>query len=307
MTVENPFGLNPDDPNGQDDILTNNGEMRLAVNKPVKVLLRSKDVLHNFTVPQFRVKMDLVPGMVTYMWLTPTVTGEYEILCEELCGLAHFAMRNKVVVMEEAEHQDWLAQQPTFGSLMSVTAGSAAAGRSSYAVCASCHGAQGEGNVALNAPKLSGQNPWYIEQQLRQFKNGLRGAHEGDAYGKQMAAMAATLTSDDAIRNVVAYIGTLTDNPAGATIAGDTANGERLYTTCGACHGLNGEGIWSIQAPRLTGIDDWYLVRQLQNFKQGIRGTHPSDTQGRQMAMLSVMLRDDQAINDVVAYINSLQ
>ncbi len=62
------------------------------------MLLRSTDVLHNFTVPQFRVKMDLVPGIVTYLWFTPTVPGSYEILCEELCGVGHFAMRGRVVV-----------------------------------------------------------------------------------------------------------------------------------------------------------------------------------------------------------------
>ena len=58
--------------------------------KPVKFLLRSKDVLHNFTVAQFRVKMDLVPGMNTFMWLTPTRVGRFELLCEELCGVGHF-------------------------------------------------------------------------------------------------------------------------------------------------------------------------------------------------------------------------
>ena len=80
----------------------------------MKVLLRSKDVLHNFTVPQFRVKMDLVPGMVTYFWLTPTRTGRFDALCEELCGVAHFAMRGRVVVDEEPAYQAWLAAQPTF-------------------------------------------------------------------------------------------------------------------------------------------------------------------------------------------------
>src|SRR3989338_2088385 len=92
MSVDNQFGINPDDPAGQDDILVNDNTVHVPLNKPIKFLLRSKDVLHDFAVAQFRVKMDLVPGMVTYIWLTPTKTGTYDILCEELCGMAHYAM-----------------------------------------------------------------------------------------------------------------------------------------------------------------------------------------------------------------------
>jgi cytochrome c oxidase subunit 2 len=307
MSVNNPFGLNPEDPNGRDDVLVDSGELHLPVNRPVKVLLRSKDVLHNFTVPQFRVKMDLVPGMVTYMWLTPTRTGEFEVLCEELCGLAHFAMRSKVVVDEEADFQNWLARQRTFASILSEGESAPEAGRPLYAMCSSCHGAQGEGNPAQNAPKLSGLDPWYIAKQLRLFKSGARGTHETDVYGKQMAAMAATLTSDAAIDNIAAYIGTLSGGAADATVSGNLSNGERLYATCAGCHGRNGQGVWSTYAPRLSGMHDWYLARQLNNFKQGVRGTHPADTPGKQMAMLSIMLRDEQAVNDVVAYINTLE
>ena len=103
MSPANPFGLNPEDQAGQDDVLVYSSEMRLPVNQSVKILLRSTDVLHDFTVPQFRVKMDLVPGMVTYLWLTPTLTGEYEIMCEELCGVAHYSMRSRVIVTEPDE------------------------------------------------------------------------------------------------------------------------------------------------------------------------------------------------------------
>ena len=100
ITPDNPFGIDPKDPKGPDDILVSSQELHLPVNKPVKVLLRSKDVNHQFAVAQFRVKMDMVPGMVTYFWLTPTRTGRYDVLCEQLCGLAHFAMRGRVVVDE---------------------------------------------------------------------------------------------------------------------------------------------------------------------------------------------------------------
>ncbi|PYT55315.1 MAG: cytochrome-c oxidase, partial [Acidobacteria bacterium] len=122
---------------------------------PVKALLRSIDVLHDFAVPQFRAKMDLVPGLVTYIWFTPTRTGKFDLLCNELCGTGHFVMRGSVVVEEESAFQAWLSSHPTFAQTSAQAAGDAAAGRPLYAVCAACHGLQAEGNPALNAPKLA--------------------------------------------------------------------------------------------------------------------------------------------------------
>jgi len=307
ISVANPFGINPEDPAGQDDVLVTETEMVLAVNEPVKVLLRSTDVLHNFTVPQFRVKMDLVPGMVTYLWLTPTLTGEYEILCEELCGVAHYAMRSRVIVKEATDYRSWIAGQSTFASLNSGGTGRPEQGRAMYTMCAGCHGANGEGNLAMNAPAIAGLDSWYIARQLRNYKGGRRGTHQDDIYGKQMAPMAATLTTEASILNMAAHINSLPVTPRENTVLGNVNNGRRLYTTCGSCHGTDAKGTWSVNAPRLTGLDDWYLVRQLQNFRNGIRGTHNSDAMGKQMAMLSAMLKDEQSINDVVAYINSLQ
>ncbi len=115
---DNPFGISPDDPNGKDDILIDDNELHLPINKPVKVLLRSIDVLHDFYVPQFRAKMDMVPGSVTYFWFTPTKIGEYDILCFELCGVGHYAMRGTVVVDSETDFQAWLNKQPTFAQTM---------------------------------------------------------------------------------------------------------------------------------------------------------------------------------------------
>src|SRR5688572_33486683 len=113
VSEANPFGVDPEDPAGRDDVLVASPELRLPVDQPVKLLLRSKDVLHNFTVTQFRVKMDLVPGMITHMWLTPTVPGSYEILCEELCGVGHFAMRGRVVVTPREEFDTWRSEEHT--------------------------------------------------------------------------------------------------------------------------------------------------------------------------------------------------
>jgi cytochrome c oxidase subunit 2 len=275
------------------------------VGTPVRFWLRSKDVLHNFTVAQFRVKMDLVPGLVSYMWLEPTKVGEYEVLCEELCGIAHHAMRGRVIVDEPEDYQAWADSHPTFGEMQATAPGDAALGAASYAVCAACHGQQGEGNVALNAPKLSGQDPYYLKKQLKNYKAGIRGTHEADIYGRQMQPMAATLVNDSMIDNVLAHIATLSDEPAPKTITGDIEHGAKLYEICANCHGANGQGI-AMNAPRAAGMSDWYLLSQLKNFKEGIRGTHPADLHGKQMGFMARLLMDDQAMQDVVAYINTL-
>jgi len=307
ISEANPFGINPDDPHGQDDVLVAGQEVHLPIGKPVKVDLRSIDVLHDFTVPQFRAKMNMAPGLVTYVWYTPTRAGTYDAFCEQLCGVAHYAMRGKVVVEEEAAYQAWKDSFPTFAQTNAEVAGDAAAGAPLYTVCAACHGAQAEGNPSLNAPKLSGQAGWYLKRQLQQFKNGARGAHEKDVFGKMMAPMAATLTDDAAINNVVAHIRTLPDTPAPATVKGNAKNGHETYITCAACHGASGAGVHATNAPRLKGMSDWYMVTQLNNFKHGIRGTDRKDIYGPQMANIAAMLANDRTTTDLVAYINTLK
>lgn len=302
----NPFGVNAEDPNGKDDILVSSQELHLPIGKPVRLLLRSTDVLHDFAVAQFRVKMDFVPGMVTQIWLTPTRTGTFDILCEELCGIGHFAMRGKVTVEDEQKFQTWLTSFPTFAQSMAQVAGDAAAGQAGFAVCAACHGTQGEGNPALHAPKLSGQQDWYLKRQIKYFKQGIRGAHADDEFGKMMAPMAATMASDADIDNVVAYIKTLPDNPAPRTLQGSSARAQQRFATCAACHGAGGEGVRAMNAPRLAGMSDWYLSTQLKNFKRGIRGTHAGDEYGDQMSLMVGMLSDDKQIDDLAAYVGSL-
>ena len=306
---KNPFGINPDDPHGQDDVLITSPELHLPMGKPYKALLRSTDVLHDFTVPQFRVKMDLVPGLVTHLWFTPTRAGKFDVLCEELCGVAHFTMRGKVVVEDDAAFTTWLASYPTFAQSMKQVAGDAVAGQQGFAVCAGCHGAQGEGNPQLNAPKLAGQGDWYLKRQLQYFKTGARGAHEKDTFGKMMAPMAATLADEAAIDNVVAYIKTLPDQPASPTVTKQShaADGSTLYQTCGVCHGAGGQGVQATNAPRLKGMSDWYMVTQLKNFKNGVRGAHPKDLYGQQMVWMAAALTNDAAIENVVGYINTLK
>ncbi len=114
ISDNNPFGINLDDPYGKDDILIQSDKLNLKNNRPVKILLRSVDVLHNWYVPQFRAKMDAVPGTITYYWFEPNKIGEYEVLCAEYCGVGHYGMRGRVEVQDEQNYENWLDEQETF-------------------------------------------------------------------------------------------------------------------------------------------------------------------------------------------------
>lgn len=182
----------------------------------------------------------------------------------------------------------------------------AAAGEALYGTCAACHGPAGGGNKDLNAPAIAGQEQWYVVRQLQNFKAGARGAHAGDTYGLQMAPMAQILAADADILNVSAYVSSLPPAPVAHDGDGDASAGEALYATCAACHGPNGEGMESMNAPNLTLQQDWYVVRQILNFKAGVRGAGAGDTFGPQMAPMAAMVADEQAAKNLAAYISKL-
>jgi cytochrome c553 len=185
--------------------------------------------------------------------------------------------------------------------------GDAGSGAALYAACASCHGADGGGDRALHAPRLTHLQPAYLSAQLRKFKSGLRGGSGAGAPAVQMAAMAATLADDQAIADVVAYIGTLESDPSPETITGDPQLGGDYYNQfCGACHGARAEGNPALDSPRLAGSDDWYLMAQLEAFRSGQRGAHPDDRTGRQMKAMAALLPDEKVMADVLAFIRGL-
>ncbi len=311
ISAENPFGLSLSDPFGKDDILVNSNQLHLPINQPVKVLQRSKDVLHNFAVPQFRVKMDLVPGLTSYFWFTPTKLGDYEIFCQELCGFAHYLMRGKITVGSLAEHQQWLTQYPTFAQTQNQPKGDLIAGKKHFQNCVACHGDQGAGNSALNSPRIAGLSQWYIKRQLSYFKDKIRGNKTDDTFGLQMASMMATLPDETAINDVAAYIESLTtivakEDLTTLTNATDLSKGKALYSNCRYCHGENGQGNYILNAPNIAGQYDWYLKRQIANFQNRLRGTHQGDLYGNQMVLMARLLHSEQDIDDVSAYISNL-
>ncbi len=184
--------------------------------------------------------------------------------------------------------------------------GSVEAGKALYATCATCHGQNGEGNQARKAPRLSHLEPWYLQVQLQKFKNGVRGGAGSSPEAVQMAGMAATLADEQAIADVVVYIASLESEASAVTVEGDARMGGDYFNQfCGACHGPRAEGNESLNSPRLSGSDDWYLVAQLQAFRGGARGSHAEDRTGKQMRAMANLLPNEQAVADVVAFVRS--
>lgn len=173
--------------------------------------------------------------------------------------------------------------------------------------CMQCHGPQFEGRQQRMAPKLAGMETWYLERQLINFRDGIRGTHPDDGYGMQMNFVASMFKSNEEIQRFTEFVSSTQSKHSPVTVRGDVGSGRKLYATCAACHGHHGEGNTDLKAPQIAGQSDWYLVSQLRNFKAGLRGTHNADTEGKIMAAASNMLRDERMIRDLVAYINTFE
>jgi cytochrome c oxidase subunit 2 len=137
------------------------GQMHLPAGKPVKILVSSGDVIHQFWVPEFRLKAAAVPGMVTELNLTPTRTGTYDIVCSEYCGANHSIMQAKLVVDEPAAFTSWLGQERVevakSAGVIHLENGDAGAGKTTFAAkCAACHNAAGSFDQKIVGPGLKG-------------------------------------------------------------------------------------------------------------------------------------------------------
>lgn len=174
-----------------------------------------------------------------------------------------------------------------------------------YGACVACHGAAGEGNPALQAPALAGQDAAYLERQLVNYKKKIRGGDPRDTLGMQMGPMAAAL-ADDAIPAVAAWLAAQPRPQVTPSHEGDLKNGNDYYhSKCDACHGAWGEGNARLNAPAIAWLDADYLKRQYANFASGVRGSHPEDTYGRQMQLMSDVLPQDSYLDDIIAYMQA--
>ncbi|HEU5135755.1 MAG TPA: c-type cytochrome [Steroidobacteraceae bacterium] len=191
-----------------------------------------------------------------------------------------------------------------FALLVCGGAAFAADGANLYAPCVACHGKKGEGNPALNAPAIAGQDAAYLERQLRNFRSNRRGTHKADTFGAQMRSFAAAVGNDAAVVKISGFIAGLPKTVSAAPAGGNLRNGNNLYHgNCGACHGGMAEGNPALKSPRLAGLDAAYLKRQFAHFRDGVRGTDPQDVPGRQMALMAKTLPAARDLDDVIAFI----
>ena len=170
VTASNPYGLDPDDPKGQDDLLVPGNEVHVPLGKPVVVVARSHDVLHDFFVPQFRARMNTVPGQVSRFWFTAQVAGRYEALCAQLCGVGHPDMRGIVVVEEAPTFVAWQQGLSTFAMAQSAASAVTTAGSAGGSLaekgraladakgCTACHTIDGSPRVGPTWKGLFGKN-----------------------------------------------------------------------------------------------------------------------------------------------------
>lgn len=327
----NPLGLDPKDPAGQDDVLIRSNEVRLPLNQPVKVLLRSKDVLHNFYVPQIRSKMDMVPGMVSHFWFTPTKTGKYEVLCAEYCGVGHYNMRGHMIVEEQGTFDQWLNSQPTFAQTLTTAAKPS---RDSILEkgrllvenhgCSACHSQDGSASLGPGWKGLYGRT-----EQLADGTSVL----VDDAYLKESIldpkarlvqgyppVMVAYTLNDDELGALVALIKSLgagqqddEPTPGEASSPGDdlAAQGQRLAQSLGclACHSVDGskgigpswQGLYGETQTLADGttikVDEGYLKDSVLNPAAKIVKGYA--------AVMPAFTPSDQELNALIAFIKS--
>lgn len=229
VTAANPYGLDPKDPASADNILVTGNEVHLPINRPVKVLLRSHDVLHDFYVPPFRARMNIVPGMVSSFWFTPTQAGRFESMCAQLCGLGHPNMRGYVVVEDEASYHAWLKKQPTFAaSFAAASAGptdpAAAKGMAIARTkgCVSCHSTDGNPGAGPTWKGLYGKTETFADGSTAVVDEAYLKREIRDPKARIVKGFApimpTTEVSDDELAALMAYIKSAGEAGQGAPV-----------------------------------------------------------------------------------------
>ncbi len=184
---------------------------------------------------------------------------------------------------------------------------SMARGAALFKTCEPCHGTHGLGNPSLSVPSIAGLPAWYVEKQLRNFKASIRGADPFDTIGIRMESMSRTMDMKNDIPSVAMYVASLPRVARPITLKGGNVEaGGQVFQRCVACHGAEGQGNKAVGAPPLAHASDYYLLRELEDFKKGWRGTNPKDIGGETMRPNALPLSNQQML-DVVAYIETLK
>jgi cytochrome c oxidase subunit 2 len=203
-------------PNGRKEI----NELHIPVNRNIKLILGSEDVIHNFYVPAFRVKMDVVPGRYNTMWFRPTKVGKYHFFCSQYCGTNHALMGGWVIVQDPAEYAAWLS-----GESGDVSPGSAGEKLFTQLACTTCHVSNGTGR----GPSLNGvygakvlladgstvtADESYIRESILQPKAKIVAGYQ------PVMPTFQGLVTEEQILNLTAYIKSLQTQPVPAKGAG---------------------------------------------------------------------------------------
>jgi len=203
-------------PNGKREI----NELHVPVNRNIKLIMGSEDVIHNFYVPDFRVKMDVVPGRYNTLWFKPTKIGRYRLYCSQYCGTNHAEMTGWVTVMDPADYAAWLADET--GDTNPVSAGEKLF---TQLACNTCHLANGTGR----APSLNGlygghvqladgttvtADEAYIRESILQPKAKIVAGYQ------PVMPTFQGLVTEEQILNLTAYIKSLQSQPVPAKGAG---------------------------------------------------------------------------------------
>lgn len=163
--------------------------------------------------------------------------------------------------------------------------------------CATCHGAKAAGDPKQHTPSIAALPEWYLTRQVGKFQKDIRGTKPEDLDGLKMRAIAHTLKPEE-LKLLTAHIRNLPRVQSLFTLKGDVEKGRELFReNCMACHRYNATGELVFGSPPLTGLQDWYILKQLKNFKKGTRGDHEKDEEGKKMHNLAKTLTEDELLN----------
>ena len=220
VTPMNPLGVDPDDPAGQDDVIIDGNEIHLPADKPIKMILRSLDVLHDFYVPPMRARLNMVPGTVTTYWFVPKKLGTFEAMCAQLCGVGHANMRGTMVIVNEPEYLSWLKSLPTLAKTLHPQAPTAVAGADGAVAtgqalsrakgCTACHTVDGGPGVGPTWKGLFGKTETFADGSTAHVDEAYLAEFIRNPTARTVKGFAPIMPkielTDDELKALIAYI-----------------------------------------------------------------------------------------------------
>lgn len=311
------------------------GELVVPVDEPVKLIMRSQDVLHSFFVPVMRTKMDVIPGRYTYEWFRPIKTGDFQVFCTEYCGNDHSRMRARLKVLPKAEFERWLADNSEAMKLASMKPSDR--GKEIYAgKCVACHSLDGSPRVGPSWLKLFGKKgelsdgKTYVadENYIREsILNPAAKVVKG--YPPQGMPSFQGQLSDEDITGVIEFIKTIDGTTkvelsaptpkksAAAAGATPAERGKALVNDagnlCSTCHSIDGsklvgpsfKGIWGRKEKMSDGTE---ITVDADYIKESIYKPQAKIVEGYGPVMPAMYegKLSEQDINDIIEYLKTL-